>query len=185
MDNSQHEVEVRAVMRRGCGYPKPGGVYLESMGEAGGTLPIIVVIDPPVEHDHFHRSYVYIDLDDMLMKRQVSYVGTSVASAEEWHLRQKYQGIARDVFGDGVRIKNGQIIRFRDTAARILTNAAGNLVREVWRARCKRPVFCVSTPMTSRRSSKSQKQTPKSNPREAERRALTETGFSDMMLLQM
>jgi hypothetical protein len=123
MDNSQHEVEVRAVMRRGCGYPKPGGVYLESMGEAGGTLPIIVVIDPPVEHDHFHRSYVYIDLDDMLMKRQVSYVGTSVASAEEWHLRQKYQGIARDVFGDGVRIKNGQIIRFRDTAARILTNA--------------------------------------------------------------
>ena len=54
----------------------------------------------------------------MLAKQQVSYVGTSVASAEEWHLRQKYQGIARDVFGEGVRIKNGQIIRFRDTAAR-------------------------------------------------------------------
>ena len=48
----------------------------------------------------------------------MSYVGTSVASAEEWHLRQKYQGIARDVFGDGVRIKSGQVIRFRDTAAR-------------------------------------------------------------------
>lgn len=123
MDNSERQVEVRAVMRRGCGYPKPGGVYLESMGEPGGTLPIIVVIDPPVEHDHFHRSFVYIDLDDLLMKRQVSYVGTSVASAEEWHLRQKYQGIARDVFGDGVRIKSGQIIRFRDTAARVLTNA--------------------------------------------------------------
>jgi hypothetical protein len=43
-----------------------------------------------------------------------------VASAEEWHLRKKYEGIARDVFGDGVRIKHGQIIRFRDTAARIL-----------------------------------------------------------------
>ena len=123
MDNSGPSVEVRAVMRRGCGYPKPGGVYLESMGEAGGTLPIIVVIDPPVEHDHFHRSFVYIDLDEMLRKQQVSYVGTSVVSAEEWHLRQKFQGIARDVFGNSVRIKSGQIIRFRDTAARILTEA--------------------------------------------------------------
>ena len=59
----------------------------------------------------------------MLAKQQVSYVGTSVASAEEWHLRKKYEGIARDVFGDGVRINNGQVIRFRDTAARILINA--------------------------------------------------------------
>ena len=66
---------------------------------------------------------INIDLDEMLATQQVSYVGTSVASAEEWHLRQKYQGIAHDVFGDGVRIKNGQIIRFRDTAARILTDA--------------------------------------------------------------
>ncbi len=123
MSDSENQVEVRAVMRRGCGYPKPGSVYLESMGEAGGTLPIIVVIDPPVAYDHFHRSYVYIDLDDLLRTRQVSYVGASVASAEEWHLRQKYQGIACDIFGNGVRIKNGQIIRFRDTAARILTDA--------------------------------------------------------------
>ena len=123
MTDSANQVEIRPMMRRGCGYPKPGGVYLESQGEAGGTLPIIVVIDPPIEHDHFHRGWVYIDLDEMLATQQVSYVGTSVASAEEWHLRQKYQGIARDVFGDGVRIKNGQIIRFRDTAARILINA--------------------------------------------------------------
>ena len=123
MSDSMNQVETRPVMRRGCGYPKPGGVYLESQGEAGGTLPIIVVIDPPIEHTHFHRGWVYIDLDEMLAKQQVSYVGTSVASAEEWHLRQKYQGIARDVFGEGVRIKNGQIIRFRDTAARMLTNA--------------------------------------------------------------
>jgi hypothetical protein len=98
-------------------------VYLESQGEAGGTLPIIVIIEPPIPHNHFHRSFVYIDLDEMLAKQQVSYVGTSVASAEEWHLRQKYQGIARDVFGDGVRIKNGQVIRFRDAAARILLDA--------------------------------------------------------------
>ncbi len=123
MDNSFESVEIRAVMRRGCGYPKPGGVYLESIGEAGGTLPIIVMIDPPVEYDHFHRSYVYIDLDELLKKRQVSHVGASVASAEEWHLRQKFEGIARDLFGDGVRIKSGQIIRFRDTAARLLTDA--------------------------------------------------------------
>jgi ribosomal protein L14 len=59
----------------------------------------------------------------MLRKQQVSYVGTSVTSAEEWHLRKKYEGIARDVFGGGVRIKNGQIVRFRDTAVRILTDA--------------------------------------------------------------
>ncbi|CAG1015154.1 hypothetical protein ANAEL_05187 [Anaerolineales bacterium] len=59
----------------------------------------------------------------MVSQQQVSYVGTSVASAEEWHLRQKFQGIARDVFGDGVRIKSGQIIRFRDRAARILMDA--------------------------------------------------------------
>ncbi len=120
MSDSENQVQVRSVMRRGCGYPKPGGVYLESQGEAGGTLPIIVVIDPPIEHDHFHRGWVYIDLDEMLAKQQVSYVGTSVASAEEYHLRKKYEGIARDVFGDGVRIKGGQVIRFRDTAARIL-----------------------------------------------------------------
>ena len=113
-------MEERLLQKRGCGYPKPGGVYLESMGEAGGTLPIIVVIDPPIEHDHFHRSFVYIDLDEMLRKQRVSYVGTSVNSAEEWHLRKKYEGIARDVFGDGVRIKHGQIIRFRDKAARIM-----------------------------------------------------------------
>jgi len=123
MTDSANQVEIRPMMRRGCGYPKPGGVYLESQGEAGGTLPIIVVIDPPIEHDHFHRGWVYIDLDEMLATQQVSYVGTSVASAEEWHLRQMYQGIAVDVFGDGVRIKNGQVIHFRDVAARILTDA--------------------------------------------------------------
>ncbi len=115
-------VETRLVQKRGCGYPKPGGVYLESRGKAGGTLPIIVVIEPSIPH-HFHRSYVYIDLDEMLRKQQVSYVGASVASAEEWHLRQKYQSIARDVFGDSVRIKSGQVIRFRDTAARLLMEA--------------------------------------------------------------
>ncbi len=123
MVDFSNQVELRQVMRRGCGFPKPGGVYLESQGEPGGTLPIIVVIDPPIAHDHFHRGWVYIDLEEMLATQQVSYVGSSVASAEEWHLRQKFQGIARDVFGDGVRIKNGQIIHFRDTAARILTDA--------------------------------------------------------------
>ena len=123
MANGQASVETRLVTRRGCGYPKPGGVYLESQGEAGGTLPIIIVLDPPIPHSHFHRGWVYVDLDKMLEQQQVSYVGSSVASAEEWHLRQKYQGIARDVFGAGVRIKNGQVIRFRDTAARILTSA--------------------------------------------------------------
>lgn len=120
MANGQTGVETRLVTRRGCGYPKPGGVYLESMGEVGGTLPIIIVLDPPIPHSHFHRGWVYIDLDEMLRKQQVSYVGTSVASAEEYHLRKKYEGIARDVFGEGVRIKGGQVIRFRDTAARIL-----------------------------------------------------------------
>ena len=72
MADSSTQVEVRQVMRRGCGYPKPGGVYLESQGKAGGTLPIIVVIEPPIEHDHFHRGWVYIDLDEMLAKQQVS-----------------------------------------------------------------------------------------------------------------
>lgn len=122
-EEEEMNIQVRHVMRRGCGYPKPGGVYLESQGEAGGTLPIIVIIEPPIPHDHFHRSFVYIDLDEMLTKQQVSYVGTSVASAEEWHLRKRYEGIARDVFGDRVRIKSGQVIRFRDTAARILMDA--------------------------------------------------------------
>ena len=123
MADVQGNTETRLVTRRGCGYPKPGGIYLESQGEAGGTLPIIIVLDPPIPHDHFHRGFVYCDLDAMLASQEVKYVGSSVASAEEWHLRQKYQGIARDVFGDGVRIKNGQIIRFRDTAARILAGA--------------------------------------------------------------
>lgn len=123
MANGQGNIQTRLVTRRGCGYPKPGGVYLESQGEAGGTLPIIVVLDPPIPHSHFHRGWVYIDLDEMLKTQEVKYVGSSVASAEEWHLRQKFQGIARDVFGEGVRIKTGQVIRFRDAAARILTTA--------------------------------------------------------------
>lgn len=120
MANEIGEVQTRAVMRRGCGYPKPGGVYLESQGEAGGTLPIIIVLDPPVPHDHFHRGFVYVDLDRILASQEIKYVGSSVASAEEWHLRQKYQAIAHDVFGPDVRIKNGQVIKFRDTAVRIL-----------------------------------------------------------------
>jgi len=120
MANEIGEVQTRAVTRRGCGYPKPGGVYLESQGEVGGTLPIIIVLDPPVPHDHFHRGFVYVDLDKILASQEIKYVGSSVASAEEWHLRQKYQAIAHDVFGPDVRIKNGQVIKFRDTAARIL-----------------------------------------------------------------
>ncbi len=115
--------ETRLLTKRGCGYPKPGGVYLESMGEVGGALPIIVVLDPPIEHDHFHRGWVYIDLDAMLASGQVKYVGSSVASAEDWHLRQKYQAIAHDVFGPESKIKEGQVIKFRDTAARILAQA--------------------------------------------------------------
>lgn len=115
--------ETRLLMKRGCGYPKPGGVYLESMGEAGGTLPIIVVLDPPIEYDHFHRGWVYIDLDAMIASGQVKYVGSSVASAEDWHLRKKYQAIAHDVFGPETRIKEGQVVKFRDTAARILAQA--------------------------------------------------------------
>ena len=59
----------------------------------------------------------------MLVKQQVSYVGTSVASAEEWDRRQKFQSIARDVFGGGVRFKSGQSVRVRDTAARILMDS--------------------------------------------------------------
>ncbi|MCL4488375.1 MAG: hypothetical protein M1570_09635 [Chloroflexi bacterium] len=116
-------VEIRDVMRRGCGYPKPGGVYVECIGEPGGTLPIIVVLDPPIEHDHFHRGWVYIDLDAMLEEQKVKYVGTSLASAEEWHLRQKYQPIAQDVFGPEARLKDGQVLRFRETAARLLEEA--------------------------------------------------------------
>lgn len=116
-------VEVRNVMRRGCGYPKPGGVYVECIGEPGGTLPIIVVLNPPILHDHFHRGWVYIDLDAMLAEQQVKYAGTSLASAEEWHLRQKYQPIAQDVFGTDARIKDGQVLRFRETAARLLEQA--------------------------------------------------------------
>ncbi len=116
-------VEVRHVMRRGCGYPKPGGVYIECIGEPGGTLPIIVVLDPPIPHDHFHRGWVYIDLDAMLAEQKVKYAGTSVASAEEYHLRQKYQPIAQDVFGSNARIKDGQVLRFRETAARVLAEA--------------------------------------------------------------
>src|SRR5512143_281938 len=116
-------VEVRNVMRRGCGYPKPGGVYVECIGEPGGTLPIIVVLDPPIPYSHFHRGWVYIDLDALIESREVKYVGSSVASAEEWHLRQRYQPIAQDVFGEDARLKNGQVLKFRETAVRILADA--------------------------------------------------------------
>jgi hypothetical protein len=116
-------VEIRNVMRRGCGYPKPGGVYVECIGEPGGTLPIIVVLDPPIEHDHFHRGWVYIGLDAGLAEQKVKYAGTSVASAEEWHLRQAYEPIAQDVFGPAARLKNGQVLRFREAAARVLQQA--------------------------------------------------------------
>ena len=120
---SEGGVDVRPLMRRGCGYPKPGGVYVECMGEPGGTLPIIVVLDPPIPYSHFHRGWVYIDLDALIESREVKYVGSSVASAEEWHLRQRYQPIAQDVFGADARLKNGQVLKFRETAVRILADA--------------------------------------------------------------
>ena len=116
-------VQVRPVMRRGCGYPKPGGVYVECMGEPGGTLPIIVVLDPAIPYSHFHRGWVYIDLDALIESREVKYLGSSVASAEEWHLRQRYQPIAQDVFGEDARLKNGQVLKFREMAVRILADA--------------------------------------------------------------
>ena len=77
----------------------------------------------------------------MLASQEIKYVGSSVASAEEWHLRQKYQVIAHDVFGTAVRIKNGQVIRFRDTAVRILTQAGwqpGNAASAMQAARILR-----------------------------------------------
>ncbi len=115
--------ETRLLSRRGCGYPRPGGVYLESIGSAGGTLPLYVVLDPPIPHDHFHRGWVYIDLDAMLAENEVKYVGASVKSAEEWRLRQKYQGVACDIFGSDARIKDGQVLKFRDATARLLHTA--------------------------------------------------------------
>ena len=120
---SESGVEVRPVMRRGCGYPKPGGVYVECIGEPGGTLPIIVVLNPPIPYSHFHRGWVYIDLDALIESHEVKYVGSSVASAEEWHLRQRYQPIAQDVFGEDARLKNGQVLKFRETAVWILADA--------------------------------------------------------------
>lgn len=59
----------------------------------------------------------------MLEEQKVKYAGTSLASAEEWHLRQKYQPIAQDVFGPDARLKYGQVLRFRETAARLLEEA--------------------------------------------------------------
>lgn len=66
---------------------------------------------------------LYIDLDALIESREVKYVGSSVASAEEWHLRQRYQPVAQDVFGEDARLKNGQVLKFRETAVRILAVA--------------------------------------------------------------
>jgi len=96
----------------------------------------------------------------MVEQQQVCYVGTSVASAEEWHLRQKYQGIARDVFGEGVQIKNGQVLRFRDTAARILTHAgwqpggtaSAMLASRILREHAEELAACVEVKTSSNQS---------------------------------
>jgi hypothetical protein len=96
------------------------------MGEPGGTLPIIVVLDPPIPYSHFHRGWVYMDLDAPFESREVKYVGSSVASAEDWHLRQKYQPIAQDVFGDDARLKNGQVLSFEKRWCGFSRMPAGN-----------------------------------------------------------
>jgi len=115
--------EDRLVQRRGCGFPIPGGVYLESIGSAGGTLPGIVVLDPPIPVDHFHRGFVMIDLDATIAAHNVQYVGASLQSAEDYKLRAGMDKIARDVFGEGVRIKQGQVTKFHDAAFHILDQA--------------------------------------------------------------
>ncbi len=117
-------MEERFVKPRKCGYPKPGGVYLESIGDAGGTLPIIVVLDPPIPVDHFHRGWVYVDLSGSIAAGNVQYVGTSVESAEDYKLRSAMDKIAHDIFGDDARVKPGQATKFHDAAFRIL-EAAG------------------------------------------------------------
>jgi hypothetical protein len=116
-------MEERLVQERGCGYPKPGGVYLESIGNAGGTLPAIVVLVPPIPVDHFHRGWVYVDLSACIAAGNVQYVGASVQSAEDYKLRAGMDKIARDVFGNGARVKQGQVTRFHDAAFRVLESA--------------------------------------------------------------
>lgn len=59
----------------------------------------------------------------MIAEQEVKYVGTSLTSAEEWRLRSKYQPIAQDVFGAEARLRDGQAVRFREVAARLLEQA--------------------------------------------------------------
>ena len=115
------DIITRVVHRRGCGYPKEGGVYVESIGTADGTLPRIVIISPPIPLDHTHLGWVYVDLDAMLREQRVQHAGPSQKTAEDYSLRRVLGPIVRDLFGDSARLTNA--VGFYNTARRILAEA--------------------------------------------------------------
>lgn len=64
-----------------------------------------------------------IDLDASIAIHGAQYVGVSVRSAEDHKLRAGMDQIARDIFGAGARVKQGQVTKFHDAAFRVLRDA--------------------------------------------------------------
>lgn len=109
-------VEIREVGPRGCGYPEEGGYYIECIGGPDGTLPMFVPLNPPVPYQFF-RGVVRLDGDYVMEKGQVKTLSTA---AEEARVRGKVDLIARFVFGDAARVREGQCLKFHHDLFEIL-----------------------------------------------------------------
>ena len=101
---------------RGCGYPEPGGYYVECIGSPDGTLPMFVPLEPPAPYQFF-RGVVRLDGDYVSEKGQVK---TLSNAAEEARVREMVDLVARFIFGDAARVRDGQCLKFHHDLFEIL-----------------------------------------------------------------
>lgn len=102
------EIIERQVGPRGCGYPVPGGFYIESIGAVGGMLPKFVALDPALAW-HFARGVTIVDGDFILEQGQIK---TESDAAFNWERRQMLVPLAKFLFGEYAQILDAHIEQF-------------------------------------------------------------------------
>jgi hypothetical protein len=109
-------IELREVGPRGCGYPEPGGYYVECIGSPDGTLPMFVPLEPPAPYQFF-RCVVRLDGDYVIEKGQVKTLSTV---GEEARVREMVDLVARYIFGSAARVREGRCLKFHHDLFEIL-----------------------------------------------------------------
>jgi hypothetical protein len=115
-------IDERIVCSRGCGFPVPGGCYVESIGSEEGVLPDIVVFEDPIPYpDAFHRGWINIDLDALIAGAGVQRTGKSLARLEDTKLRQTADHLLGETFGANVVVRPGHALTLIEQIAHVFT----------------------------------------------------------------